>query len=286
MAITPVSPRSLPEKPNAEHLRKQAKRLARDDAMQLAAAQRQLARQYGYRDWAALMTAVETMAAPHGGDSGANNSQPEGTSRERESAQNLFPFLPLRGLVAFPHVSYQIFLGRPNSIKAAAHAYEHSIPVLLVTQRDQQVSDPTSSDMYHVGTIATLVETLRLPDGTIKSVVEGKGRARIGRFIFNEEFFQAEAEAVPEPVIYDSRLVSATRSLLSALLRDRLTVAPGANKPEAFAVPATTTDDVRVLADRMASELRADLASKQELLEILDPVERLEKLLAYLNALG
>jgi hypothetical protein len=141
MATTPISPRSLPQKPNAEYLRKQAKRLARSEAMQLAAAQRRLAHDYGYRNWAALMTAVQTMGSPDGGGSGADDPQPAGSSRRRGSAPDVFPLLPLRELVAFPHVSYPIFLGRPKSIKAAAHAYEHSTPILLVTQRDH--TEPT-----------------------------------------------------------------------------------------------------------------------------------------------
>jgi ATP-dependent Lon protease len=135
--------------------------------------------------------------------------------------------------------------------------------------------------------MAAVVERLLLPDGTMKSVVEGAGRARVNRFIFSEDFFKAEAEPIEEPTVSDTRLESVTRALLSAFLRERLkTVSIGKNQPEAFGVAATRADGAAVLADRIASELRLDLASKQTLLEILDPLERLEKLLAYLNALG
>ena len=305
MATTPISPRFLPQKPSGEYLRKQAKRLARAEAIQLAAAQRELAHNYGYRSWAALMTAVQTMASPNGGSSGAKNpADPDeaGTSRRSEGTLNVFPLFPLRGLVAFPHSSYPIFLGRPKSIKAAAHAYEHNKPVLLVTQRDQGLNDPAGSDMYEVGTIAAVVEKLSLPDGTIKSVVEGMARARVRRFIFNEEFFKAEAEPIEEPTISDHQLENVKKSILSsfmrervdrrmpevlsALMRDRLrTISTGKNQPEAFGVAATRADGAAVLADRIASESRIELASKQTLLEIVDPLERLQKLLAYLNAL-
>src|SRR5262249_40558101 len=131
---------------------------------------------------------VQTMAAPTGGGSDANYSQPADSSRRR-GRPDVFPLLPLRGLVAFPHVSYPIFVGRPKSIKAIAHAYQHSTPVLLVTQRDPYPADPARYDMYEIGTIAAVVETLSLPDGTMKSVVHGMGRARVSRFIFAEEFF-------------------------------------------------------------------------------------------------
>jgi ATP-dependent Lon protease len=195
--------------------------------------------------------------------------------------------LPLRGLVAFPHVLYPIFLGRPKSIKAAAYASDQHVPVLLVSQRDPGPTDPTSSDMYELGTIAAVVERLSLPDGTMKSVVEGRGRARVSRFIFNEEFFKAEAEPLEEPILSDTRLDSVTSSVLSAFLREHLRIlSMGKNQSGAFGVAATTADGAAVLADRIASESRIDLASKQSLLEILNPLERLERLLELLNALG
>jgi ATP-dependent Lon protease len=285
MATTPISPRSLPQKPNAEYLHKQAKRIARDDRMRLAAAQRQLAHDYKYPNWTALMTAVQNLASPKGGSSGANDPDDQGTTR-RKGTLNVFPLLPLRGLVAFPHSSYPIFLGRPKSIAAAAYAYDHAIPVLLITQRDQALNDPASSDMYEVGTIAAVVEKLSLPDGTMKSVVEGMGRARVGCFIFNEEFFKAEAEAIEEPTTSDTRLESLTGLVLSAFMRERIrTTSTSKNWPGAFGVAATRAAGAAVLADTIASESRIDLASKQTLLEILDPLERLQRLLAYLNAL-
>ena len=286
MATTPISPSSLPQNPSEEYLRKHAKRLARADTIQLAAVQRRLAHEYGYRNWAELMTAVQAMASRSVGDSGANSPAAPGSPPSRESARNIFPLLPLRGLVAFPHVSYPIFVGRPMSIMAVAHAKEQNIPILLVAQRDARVTDLTSSDMHEVGTIAVMVETLRLPDGTLKIVVEGKRRARLSRLILHEEFFKAEAEEIEEPAFRDSAQ-SVTRSVLSAFLRERVrTVSEGVNKPEAFGVSATTADGASVLADRIASELRMELASKQALLELLNPLERLEKLLAYLNALS
>jgi len=287
MATTPVSPRSLPQNPSEEYLRKQAKRLARANALQLAAAQHRLAHEYGYRNWAGLMIAVQAMASPNGTGSGAGSSRVPDSLPPRESASNVLPLLPLRGLVAFPHVSYPIFVGRPRSIKAVVHAKEHERSILLASQRDVSVTDPTVSDIYEVGTIAAVVETLRLPDGTLKIVVEGRRRARLSRLILDEEFFKAEAAGIEEPVVSDAGLESVTRSVLSALLRERLrNVSEGMNRPGAFAVSATSADAASVLADRIASESQMELASKQALLEMLNPLERLEKLLAYLNGLS
>jgi len=287
MATTLISPRCLPQNPSEEYLRKEAKRLARADGLQLGAAQRRLAHEYGYRSWADLMTAVQAMGSPNGAGSGAGSSGVPDSPPTREPASNVFPLLPLRGLVAFPHVSYTIFVGRPMSIKAVAHAKEHDLSILLATQRDSVVTDPTISDIYEVGTIAAVVEALRLPDGAYKIVVEGRRRARLNHLILDEEFFKAEAEGIEEPVVSDTRLESVTRSVLSVLLRGRLrNVSEGVNRPETFAVAATSADGASVLADRIASETRMELASKQELLEILNPLERLEKLLAYLNGLS
>ena len=110
----------------------------------------------------------------------------------------------------------------------------------------------------------------------MKSVVEGMGRARVRRFIFNEEFFKAEAEPIEEPTTSDTSLESVSGLVLSAFMRERLrTTSTGKNQPEAFGVAATRADGAAVLADTIASESRIDLASKQTLLEILDPLERL-----------
>jgi ATP-dependent Lon protease len=126
----------------------------------------------------------------------------------------------------------------------------------------------------------------------MKSVVESAGRARVRRFIFNEEFLMAEAEPMEEPTVSErldrplSRFESVAKSVLSAFLRERAkTASMGENQSGAFRVAATTTDSVAVLADRIASVSSLDLASKQTLLEIIEPFERLGELLSYLNAI-
>src|ERR1700731_2140387 len=139
----------LPNNPSEENLRKQAKRLATQEDLQLAAAQRRLAIEYGYRNWAELMRAV---------------------------ASRFIPLVPLRGLVAFPHEVYPIFIGRRRSLKAveAAEAPKSQIslaansPILLVAQREAAVATPSPADMYEVGTLGVIAERHRLPDGTAK----------------------------------------------------------------------------------------------------------------------
>jgi ATP-dependent Lon protease len=283
MPQSQTSSRALPSKPSEEYLRKEAKRLARQGAIQLAAAQRQLAHDYGYRNWAELMTAVESMSTA--GEGGTNPSQPPASPPISERGASLFPMLPLRGLVPFPHVSYPIFVGRPKSIRAVQYAMERKNSVILVAQRDPKNSDPSTSDMYQVGALAGVLQIQELPDRTIKAIFEVTSRARIDRFLFDEDFAKAEAVKVVEPATSSARIESLVPSVISALMHRRAKTF-GEEKPEAWAVAATTADSASTLADRIASELKMDLGWKQGLLELFDPAERLEKLLVYLNALS
>ena len=146
----------------------------------------------------------------------------------------------------------------------------------------RRAGHPSSSDMYQVGTFARVTMAMGLPDGTIKTVIETKGRARVCRFVFDEDFTKVEAEEIAEPAISDPRLENLVPLVISALISKRAKTF-GEDKPEAWSVSATTTDGASVLADRIASELQMDLAWKQALLELLNPAARLEKLLAYLT---
>ena len=284
MSATPHATRVLPNHPSEEFLRKEAKRLAHSDAIQLADAQRQLAHEYGYRNWAELMTAVQMMAsAGSGGDS--NPSHPAAPPPTIESTSNEFPLLPLRGLVAFPHVSYPVFVGRPASIKAVKHAVEHQVPIVMVAQKDASIADVhETSDLYEVGVVSAVMQMLRLPDGTLKTIIEGRRRVHINSFICREGIYRTEAVEVAQPAVSSPAIENLTKSVISAFVSKRLNAVSQALKPEAFSIAATSSDDASVLADRIASELHMDLALKQALLGLVDPAQRLEKLLAFLNA--
>src|SRR5580700_11317229 len=177
---TPHGPRKrLPNNPSEENLRKQAKQLAKEEGLQLAAAQRRLAIEYGYRNWAELMRAFES---------------------------RFVPLVPLRGLIAFPHEVYPIFIGRRKSLNAikAVEDPKNQIPlaanspILLVAQRDAAVAAPTLADMYQVGTLGLIVQRERFSDGTVKIIVEGRKRARVARFVFGQKFFKAQADEIVE----------------------------------------------------------------------------------------
>src|SRR5271168_1433279 len=188
----------LPQNPSEENLRKQAKRLAAQEDLQLAAAQRRLALEYGYRNWAELMRAV---------------------------ASRFVPLVPLRGLIAFPHEVYPIFIGRRQSIKAVEAVKDPKTqislaaksPILLVAQRDAAVAAPSAADMYEIGTLGVIVQRQLLPDRTMRIMVEGKRRARVARFVFDQRFFKAEAEEIAEPAGGSAGVETLMRSVLSAL---------------------------------------------------------------------
>src|ERR1700736_5243105 len=113
-------------------------------------------------------------------------------------AGTLYPVLPLRDIVVFPHMIVPLFVGREKSVRALEDVMKDDKQILLVTQKNAAKDDPSTSDISTIGTIGTVLQLLKLPDGTVKVLVEGGQRARILRFADNEAFFQAQAEVIPE----------------------------------------------------------------------------------------
>src|SRR5256884_6176248 len=110
------------------------------------------------------------------------------------------PLLPLRDIIVFPHMVVPLFVGREKSINALEEATQRDVKeVLLAAQKKAKTNEPTADDIFGVGTVGTIIQLLRLPDGTVKVLVEGKRRARIRRFADNAEFFEVEVEEIPEP---------------------------------------------------------------------------------------
>src|SRR6185437_5424190 len=109
-----------------------------------------------------------------------------------------YPVLPLRDIVVFPHMIVPLFVGRPKSVNALEDVMREDKQILLVTQKDASQNDPAADDIYRVGTVSTVLQMLKLPDGTVKVLVEGSQRARITGFNENPNFFQAYAEMIDE----------------------------------------------------------------------------------------
>ncbi len=252
----------LPNNPSEENLRKQAKGLANKEGLQLAAAQRRLAIEYGYKNWAELMRAVSS---------------------------RFVPVLPLRELVAFPHEAYPIFVGRQKSLNAI-DAVSAGSPILLLAQRDAKVAAPSPADMYEVGTLAVIVERDSLSDDTAKIIVEGRRRARVTRFAFDQQFYKAEVKEVVDTERLNVQALDVGLSESDQAKRERALIRSVQlaffyyAQRKGIPFPRTEIEDPAVLPFVIAHHLTIDLADQQALLECPSPIKRLEKILGYLEA--
>ncbi|MFC1857944.1 LON peptidase substrate-binding domain-containing protein, partial [Thermodesulfobacteriota bacterium] len=186
------------------------------------------------------------------------------------------PLLPLRDIVVFPHMVAPLFVGREKSVNALSEAMNKDKAVFLATQKKAGVDKPREKDISSVGTIGTVLQLLRLPDGTVKALVEGKSRARIFRFVGNEDFFQVDLEPLIEPEIPDSQ-----NAALSRAINDAFEEYAKLNKniSKDLLNNVRTIIDPSQLADTVAAHFSFKLEDKQRLLETVNPSERLSILL-------
>ena len=129
----------------------------------------------------------------------------------------LYPVLPLRDIVVFPHMIVPLFVGREKSVRALEDVMKDDKQILLVTQKNASQDDPTPADIYSVGTIGTVLQLLKLPDGTVKVLVEGGQRASITKFSENDDFFQAHAELIDEKAGEAQELEALSRAVVVAV---------------------------------------------------------------------
>ena len=133
-----------------------------------------------------------------------------------ESGAESYPLLPLRDIIVFPHMVVPLFVGREKSINALEEAMSQHKEILLAAQKKAKTNDPTPEDIFEVGTIGTIIQLLRLPDGTVKVLVEGKRRARITQFVPSDEFFLCNVEPVEEVSSSNIEIEALIRSVQSA----------------------------------------------------------------------
>ncbi|MBI2339708.1 MAG: endopeptidase La [Deltaproteobacteria bacterium] len=191
------------------------------------------------------------------------------------------PLLPLRDIIIFPHMVVPLFVGREKSINALEEAMNSEKDILLVAQVNAKTNDPRPDDIFKVGTLGTIIQLLRLPDGTVKVLVEGKRRARIVQYLSFERTFSVEVEEMVEDRGLNLEIEALMRSLKATFetyvkLNKRI-------PPEMLASIAVIDDPAR-LADTIVAHLNLKLPDKQRILEIDSPKERLEKLYEHMEA--
>ena len=193
----------------------------------------------------------------------------------------IFPVLPLRDIVVFPHMIVPLFVGRDKSVKALEDVMGDDKQILLAAQKNAGEDDPSVDDIYTVGTIGTVLQLLKLPDGTVKVLVEGSQRAKIIRYTDNESFFQAEAELIVEDNDEDKDVEALSRSVVGQFEHY---IKLNKKIPNEVLVSLNQIDDPSKLSDTIASHLALKIAEKQELLELLSPGERLEKAFSFMES--
>ncbi len=191
-----------------------------------------------------------------------------------EEERYYYPLLPLRDVVVFPNMVVPLFVGRDKSIKALEYAMSHQKEIFLSAQKDAKVDDPSPRDIYAVGTLGTVLQLLKLPDGTVKALIEGRRRGKIENFVDKQDFFMVEAKMLPDTYEINLESKAIMRSINEsfeeyAKLNDKIS-------QEIVSTVSSIEDPVR-LADTVAGYLTMKGSDKQEILELENLNQRLEK---------
>ncbi|MEQ8935401.1 MAG: LON peptidase substrate-binding domain-containing protein, partial [Amphiplicatus sp.] len=191
-----------------------------------------------------------------------------------------YPVLPLRDIVVFPSMVVPLFVGREKSVRALENVMQNHKKILLVAQRDAGDNDPDPEDIYEIGVVASVHQLLKLPDGTVKVLVEGETRAKVLRYVRTDEYFEAEAELPNESGEEGAEIEALSRSVIGQF---ESYVKLNKRVPPEVIVSINQIDDASQLADTIASHLNIKIGEKQGLLEIVNVSERLEKVYALME---
>ena len=205
------------------------------------------------------------------------------TEQDRPTAGqgDLMAVLPLRDIVVFPHMIVPLFVGREKSVRALEAVMKEDKQILLVAQKNASQDDPSVEDIYRVGTVSTILQLLKLPDGTVKVLVEGGRRARIKSFKETESFFEAQTEAMPDIAGEKKDLEALGRTVVSQFeqyIKLNKKIAPE------VLVSLNQIEEPSKLADTVASHLSLKIPEKQDLLEIAKISERLERVFGHMES--
>ncbi len=196
--------------------------------------------------------------------------------KKSNSDNQIFPVLPLRDVIVFPNMVIPLFVGREKSIKSLEVAMDSNKQIMLVAQKTADLDDPQDKDIYRYGTLATVLQLLKLPDGTIKVLVEGANRAQIQGEIYGEEYFEAKVDIVDESIIDDREIEIFSRSVIDSF--DQYVKLNKKIAPEVM-TSLSGIDDPSRLADTIAAHMVLKMEEKQSILEINDVKDRIEHII-------
>ena len=207
------------------------------------------------------------------------------TSQKRSPAApgsiDTYPVLPLRDIVVFPHMIVPLFVGREKSIRALEEVMKADKFILLATQVNATDDDPATDAIFKTGTLASVLQLLKLPDGTVKVLVEGSRRARVGKYVRTDEFYEADAEALADDPLDKVEVEALARSVVSDF--ENYVKLNKKISPEVVAAVGQISDHAK-LADTVASHLVVKIADKQAILETTSVTARLEKCLGLMES--
>ncbi|MEM9013398.1 MAG: endopeptidase La [Pseudomonadota bacterium] len=192
-----------------------------------------------------------------------------------KSSSKTYPVLPLRDVVVFPHMIVPLFVGRTKSVRALEEVMNEDRQILLSSQRDPTDEDPSAEGIYEVGVLASVLQLLKLPDGTVKVLVEGQRRAQIEAWGENEEFFEAEVSLIEETENDPNAIAALARSISNEF---EAYAKLNKNVPDEAVAAVAEIEHPATLSDTVAGHLNARLSERQEILEMPDVGARLEKI--------
>jgi ATP-dependent Lon protease len=219
---------------------------------------------------------------PAAGAPGQENSMSDQdvVSTPKDPSGQVAPVLPLRDIVVFPHMIVPLFVGREKSVRALEEVMNEEKQILLLTQRNAAEDDPTAEGLHTVGTLATVLQLLKLPDQTVRVLVEGKGRARVTGFIPRNDFFQATIVKIPD----EGGEAKETEALIRTVKTNfEQYIKLNKKVPAETLASVAQIEDPAKLADTVAAHLSVKISDRQALLETLNTGERLEKVLSLIE---
>ncbi|NNE36803.1 MAG: AAA family ATPase, partial [Gammaproteobacteria bacterium] len=198
-----------------------------------------------------------------------------------DNSPEIYPVLPLRDVVVYPHMVIPLFVGRGKSIKALDQAMEGNKQILLIAQKSAGEDDPKIEEIYKIGTLSNILQMLKLPDGTIKVLVEGVRRAKINDFTQTDDMFSASVDMVEEPEAEEKELDILSRSTMHQFEQY---IKLNKKVPPEILSSVAGIDEPSRLADTIAAHMAIRLEEKQNILELFDVSERLEHIIQLMEA--